>query len=150
VADWKVVAAELKAFDGRREVVKALRRAIREPVPAIRAAVSASALSTLPRRGGLGAWVAASKLSASVKVTGRIVGLLIKGGRSKSTGGRADVRAIDRGRVRHPSWGRRWEGQWHTQLVRPGYFTDAAAESADVVERTTTDAVDRAFDQIRG
>lgn len=148
MADWKVVAAELKAFDGRREVTKALRRSIREPVPAIRAAVKARALAILPSSGGLGAWVAAAKLSASVKVTGRIVGLLIKGGRN-SAGGRSDVRAIDRGRVRAPAWGRRFAGQWHTQTVPSGFFTDPATEQADTVLRVTTDAVDRAFDQIR-
>ena len=48
-----------------------------------------------------------------------------------------------------PSWGRRWDGQWHTQLVPPGFFTDPATEQADTVQRVTTDAVDRAFDQIR-
>lgn len=149
MADWKVVAAELKSFDGRREVVKAMRRAIREPVPAIRAAVKASALARLPQRGGLAEWVAASRLSASVKVTGRVVGLLVKGGRNKMTGGRSDVNAIDRGRVRHPSWGRRWDGQWHTQLVPAAFFTDPATEQADTVQRVTTAAVDRAFDQIR-
>lgn len=149
MADWRVVAADLKAFDGRREVVKALRRSIREPVPTIRAAVKARALAILPQRGGLAAWVAETKVSASVKVSSRVVGLLVKGGRNKITGGRSDINAINRGRVRAPSWGRRWEGQWHTQTVQPGFFTDAAMESADVVQRVTTDAVDRAFDQVR-
>lgn len=148
MADWKTVAAQLKAFDGRREVVKALRRAIRQPVPGIRAAVIASARSTLPKGGGLNEWVAALRLSASVKVTGRIVGLKLRGGRSKITGGRSDVNAIDRGRVRAPNWGRRWEGQWHTQTVTPGFFTDPAQEAAGDVERATTEAVERAFDQI--
>lgn len=148
MADWKVVAAQIKAFDGRREVVKALRRSIREPVPGIRVAVRASALSTLPKGGGLNEWVAAARLSASVKVTARLVGLKLKGGRSKITGGRSDVNAIDRGRVRAPNWGRRWEGQWHTQTVTPGFFTDPAQQAGDDVGRATTEAVERAFDQI--
>jgi hypothetical protein len=149
VADWRVVAADLKGFEARKEVLKALRRSIRQPVPTIRAAIKASALEILPKGGGLNEWVAASRVSASVKATGRVVGLLIKGGRNKMTGGRSDINAINRGRVRAPNWGRRWDGQWHTQTVTPGFFTDPALESADVVERVTTEAVDRAFDQVR-
>jgi hypothetical protein len=33
--------------------------------------------------------------------------------------------------------------------VQPQFFTRPARESADLVERATTGAVDRAFDQIR-
>lgn len=148
MADWKVVAAAIRGFEGRKEVMKALRRSIREPVPGIRRDVRDRALASLPRRGGLNSWVAASRLSASVKATGRVVGLLVKAGRN-SRGGRSDIRAIDRGRVRAPSWGRRYASQWHTQTVRPGFFTDPARAAGDEVGRVTTDAVDRAYDQIR-
>lgn len=148
MTDWKVVAAQIKAFDGRREVVKAIRKTIREPVPMIRKDIKARALATMPRSGGLAAWVATSKVSASIKVQSRRVGLLLKGGRN-SAGGRSDIRAIDRGRVRAPSWGRTGPGDWHNQTVTDGFFTLPAAYRGPEVERVTTIAVDRAFDTIR-
>lgn len=148
MADWKLVAAEIKGFDGRREVVKAIRKAIREPVPMIRKDIKGRALASLPRSGGLAAWVAASKVSASVKIKSRTVGLLLKGGRN-SAGGRSDIKAIDRGRVRAPSWGRKGPGAWHTQTVTEGFFSLPASYRGPEVERVTTLAVDRAFDTIR-
>lgn len=148
MADWKVVAAQIKAFEGRREVVKAIRKTIREPVPLIRRDIKARALSSLPRSGGLAAWVAASKVSASIKIKSRTVGLLLKGGRN-SSGGRSDINAIDRGRVRAPSWGRKGSGDWHNQTVSDGFFSLPASYRGPEVERVTTIAVDRAFDTIR-
>jgi hypothetical protein len=40
----------------------------------------------------------------------------------------SDVKRLDAGRVRHPSWGRRGPNQWHMQRVRAGYFTEPSVE----------------------
>ena len=148
MTDWKIVYAELKALDARREVVKALRKSIREPLPDIRKSIKRRALAILPHSGGLAKWVAASRINGSVKVKAKTVGLTVKGGRN-SAGGRSDVNAIDRGRVRAPSWGRRGPGAWHTQTVDSGFFTDPAKRGSDDVELATDRAVDRALDLIR-
>lgn len=141
-------ARELRGFEDRKTVLKALRTAVRKPFPTVRARIKASALATLPKRGGLNAWVAAIKIGLSVRATAaRSAGVVVKGGRN-STGARSDVRAIDRGRVRAPSWGRRGVGSWHTVTVTPGFFTTPVVEAVEW--HTEIDrAVDDAFATVR-
>jgi hypothetical protein len=139
---------ELRGFDRRGEVIKSMKVGIRKPVPAVRKAIKARAKSTLPRRGGLGAWVAASRVNVEVKLTGRKrVGIRLKGGRN-SKGGRSDIAAIDRGRVRAPSWGHRTAASWHSQTVPAGFFTTPAGEATQWRDAVETE-VDRAFDTLR-
>jgi hypothetical protein len=138
------LAAGLLAADQRRVVVAALRAELRRPLPAVRRAVRATALRQLPHRGGLGAWVAAARIGATVRATARTVTARIHTDRA-SLRGRSDLAAIDRGRVRAPAWGNRTA--WHTQRVAPGYFTrtvtvdaqrqwlDAARDAARIAAR---------------
>lgn len=142
------LVAELRSFDDRGEVVKQLRREIREPIPAVRAAIKARALRTLPRRGGLNRWAASTRITARVQLSGRRASVTLVGAR-RSVRGESDVRALDRGRVRHPSWGRRTRGQWHTQLVPPAFFSGPAAE-VDRWRDAAVRAVDRALATIGG
>lgn len=139
---------DVKAFEGRREVLKAFRKRIRQPVPPIRRAVRARALATLPSSGGLGAWVAASRVNVQIKLSGRSVGVRLRAGRN-SKGGRSDVRRIDAGRVRAPSWGRKTRAAWHTQQVTPGWFTGPAGE-VDQWRGACLDAIDDALEVIAG
>lgn len=146
--DIRAFARELKGFRERKAVLKALRLAIRKPFPAVRAKIKANALATLPSGGGLNAWVAAARVSLGIKVnTSRSAGVTVKGGRN-SAGQRSDIAAINRGRVRAPSWGRRGADQWHTQKVEPGFFSKpvlAADEWREEIDRAVQDA----FDTIR-
>jgi hypothetical protein len=138
---------DLRGFEGRREVTKALRARIRKPVPQIRRAIKARALDTLPRRGGLNAWVASTRVTTVIRLAGRAAGVRLKGGRNSSKT-RSDIRATDRGRVRAPSWGRRGAGAWHNQTVTPGFFTEPAAD-VDAWRTECVAAVDEALEVVR-
>lgn len=138
---------DLKKFEGRKEVTKQLRREIRRPVPAVRKAVQRRALDTLPRRGGLNVWVSKTKVTAQIKLSGRAAGVRLKGSR-KSAKDKSDLRRLDAGRVRHPSWGRRGVGQWHTQTVPDGFFTKPSSEVTQWRDATVR-AVDNALEVIR-
>lgn len=138
---------ELRGFDRRREIVKAISKGVRKPLPAVRKAIKARAIATLPSSGGLGLWVSKTRVTAQVKLSGRRAGIKLKGGRN-SQGQRSDIAAIDRGRVRAPSWGRRTAASWHTQTVRPGFFTETAAEATQWTGAVAGE-VDRALDQLR-
>lgn len=135
------LAAELRYFDSRREIVNAMRKGLRSSAGPARKRIKAAAKEWLPKEGGLAAWVAKLSVTAAVRVTGRKAGVTLKGGRN-SQGARSDIRAIDAGRVRHPEWGRRYSGAWHLQTVRPGFFTETAATDAG-----WADGVDREVDQ---
>ena len=144
VEKMNALARDLKGVANKKEILKALRKELKEPVPKVRAGIRAEALRILPGRGGLGAWVAKARIAASVKVnTGRSAGITLKAGRN-SQGQRSDLDAIDRGRVRAPSWGRRTRASWHTQQVAPGFMSDTVAEkyAADWT-RAASDAVDK-------
>lgn len=138
---------ELRAFDNRREIVKAMSKGIRAGVPPVRKAIRAAALATLPAAGGLSRWVATTRINLQVKASGRRAGIKLIGGRN-SLRGRSDIAAIDRGRVRAPSWGRRTPGSWHTQQVRPGFFTRTAADAHDWRDQVDRE-VDQALDTLR-
>lgn len=143
--DIRAFARELRRFEDRKVVLRNLRVAIRKPFPAVRAKVRASAKAILPKRGGLNAWAAAIRVNLTLKATTtRSAGVIVKGGRN-SAGGRSDVRALDRGRVRAPSWGRRGQGAWHTVLVEPGFFTTPVVEAEEwhaEIEQAVSDALD--------
>jgi hypothetical protein len=138
---------ELRTFDQRREIVKALNKGLRAAALPVRKEIRQVAVDTLPSGGGLNLWVAKIRINLRSRTSGRRAGIKLVGSR-KSTNDRSDVAAIDRGRVRHPSWGRRGNGQWHTTLVEPGFFTQTAADSRQWQDEAET-AIDRALDQLR-
>ena len=138
---------ELRGFDGRREIVKAIGRGVRKGVPPVRKAIRDRAIATLPHRNGLGKWVARLSVTAQVKLQARSGTIKLKGGRN-SQGQRSDIKRIDAGRVRAPTWGRRSGNAWHLQQVTPGFFTDTAAKAKDWQDDVGR-AVDDALDQLR-
>lgn len=138
---------ELRRFEDRKVVLKELRAELRRPLPQLRKDVRAHAVEILPRSGGLGAWVARSTITLSVRDRGRSAGIRLRGTR-RSGKGKADLKRMDAGRVRHPSWGRKGPGNWHNQTVPDGWFSTPAGDPQQWRD-TVTAAVDRAFDQIR-
>ena len=144
--------SDLKGFDGRKEVVKQLRTELRKPVPEVRRAIRQRALIMLPKRGGLNVYVAKASVTAQVKLAGRSAGVRLRGKKKSDHPRRkapvVDLRGIDKGKVRHPSWGRRDAGSWHTQSVPAGFFTGPAGE-VDKWRQAAVQAVDKAAEVIR-
>lgn len=145
--DVETFVAELKAFNGKRAVTTSIRRHLQAATRQVTGTIRANAFSILPKRGGLAAWVAAARIRSSVRTSGRTTGVFLVGSR-KSRRNKSDLAAINRGRVRHPSWGRRGPGQWHNQSVNPGWFTRPAAD-ASFWRAAVEEAVDEAMDEIR-
>jgi hypothetical protein len=143
------LARELRAFDDRRALVKAMRRGLNKAAKTqVTPAIREHAVAILPKSGGLNAWVAAARVTTSIRYGSRTAGIRLRGSR-KSLKNKSDLQRIDAGKVRAPTWGRRGPGFWHTQAVAPGWFTDPASKSTAF--RDTVDAeVDRVLDEIRG
>lgn len=92
----------------------------------------ASALATLPSRGGLADKVAKSKFTTRRRGGAHAsISIIAKGGRSRS--GQLDIAAMDAGRVRHPVFGRVW--LWVLQRVKPKWFTRPMEKGAPKVRR---------------
>lgn len=139
---------DLRKYEDKKILLKEFRTEIRKPIPAIRKAIKGVALAILPKRGGLNLWVAAIRITARMKFAGRSAGVKLIGGR-RSTGAQSDIRAVDRGRVRAPSWGRRSRGDWHTQVVQPEFFT-VPADNDKAWRGAILAAVDKGLKVIRG
>ncbi len=108
----------------RKELPKGMRRA---SVPMIRA-IRAEAKDTLPERGGLAEYVAKATITTIVRTGADNTVLQIRGRRKQTrpTGKQVDMPAINRGRLRHPTYG---GSPWVTQQVQPGFW-DRGVEKA--------------------
>lgn len=112
----------------RRELLATIRRSAKSAIPDVRA----SAERTLPSGGGLAALIAGSKIGVRTRLTGR-VGVQIRGDSPRS------IRAMNRGRLRHPVFGNR--EVWVTQQVKPGWFTDPLQKRAPAIQRDIRQAM---------
>lgn len=117
---------------GNKELRKELLRGIQRATKPVRLAMSANAGRVLPQSGGLAQRAAKSRFSAKTR-TGRNPGVTIV------VRNAIDVRSIDRGRVRHLTYGHR---PWQDQRVTPGAFSDPFDASADKVRRELLAAMD--------
>jgi hypothetical protein len=124
-----------------QKVLHTLQVELNKPAPIVRKAIRARALATLPAHGGLNKWAAAIQIRTQQQVRGTTIMVKLKGGRN-SQGGRSDVNRLDKGKARHPAWGRRGKGQWSTTTVRPGFFSEPASDPQPWI-----DAADRALDK---
>lgn len=138
---------EVEAFERTRAVVRALQIELKKPIPVVRKAIRARAIATLPKAGQLNDWVAAIKVTSTQETLARSVRVRLKGGRN-SKGGRSDIKRLDAGRVRAPSWGRRTAASWHTVNVAPGFFTEPVTDSDEWLKAAER-ALDRATEAIR-
>ncbi len=123
----------------RKEMYQGLGRAGKP----MKAEARKGALEDLPKEGGLAEEIAASRFSVRNSLLGRNPRITITGkGRTNDSGREHDLRAMDRGRIRHPSWGRRGARDWKTQTVRPGWFTERMEKAAPLARDELQKAVD--------
>lgn len=138
---FQTLAKRLKTAgraDLRRELYQGINRAMR---PA-RAAVRASALATLPSRGGLATRVANSKYRVSRRTTGSSVGIKL------IATNRYDIGKMDRGRLTHPLFGNR--RYWYEQAVRPGWWSQPVRALAPDARREIITAMNNIKEKIEG
>lgn len=144
--DIALVGAAVRRLGSDRTIVNEMTKEIRKAGPILRAVIKKNAISFLPKRGGLNEWVASSKVRIAVRRGARSAGVNAVVGRN-SAKRRTDSKAIDRGRVRAPAWGRRTS--WHTQVVTPGFASKAVEdEGATEFRRLVVEAVDRAVEKV--
>lgn len=131
----KLVALAKRLKGAPKELRGELTKAITKTVQPLKAAAKKSAVERLPRRGGLGKRVAKTTLRHKRKSTGRGAGIRIEA----QTNAVKDPLRIDRGRIRHPTYGHR---PWVLQNVRKGWFTEPMREGAPKVQQELLQAMD--------
>jgi hypothetical protein len=135
--DFTALARRLQGAsrDLRSELYRAINRAT---LPA-KEDVRGSAYWRLPKSGGLNRRVAESKIVTKRRMSGKNAGVRIVG-----TSG-YDIGSINRGRVRHLTFGHL---PWRDQAVTPGFWTDPLKAIAPQVRREIDEAVKRIANQI--
>lgn len=138
----------------RSEIYRGLSRAVK-PLREI-AKRTPHLVPGLPKRGGLADTVAKGLrgrggIKSRRALSGRNVGITI----SASSSGH-DVNAMERGRLRHPVFGRqrtvggKVRGLWVNQQVTPGFWSKPMTEAAPQAREDITREIDSAFKRIRG
>ena len=128
---------------GDKELRRELMRGIQRSTKPLRPAVQASARSRLPQRGGLAAEVGAARVRTRTRTAGEHVGVRVE---VSSPRGDIDMRAIDRGRLRHPVFGHR--DRWVTQRIDAGVISDPLEDQAPQVRREVLAAMESVAEKI--
>ena len=129
----KAVQDALRNADA--DIRRAMAAAIKSATASLPAEIEKSARATLPAGGGLNDYVARIPVKVKTITSGKTVTFTAeatgntkhhqpgKSGRRRSGtfGANVDLRAINRGRVMHPVWGR--GPLVGPQMVKPGYWT---------------------------
>lgn len=125
----------------RKEYLADIRRAT---APA-KTAIPESARKTLPRRGGLNETVAgALHITTRTSLSGPTAAVRIV----CDDPPKHDIQAMNRGVVRHPTFGHRGPGQWKDTHFAPGFFTNPCVALAPGARREIAAGTDRMLRQI--
>lgn len=145
------VARDLKAA-GDRDLRRELFRGIQRSAKPLKAEAKSAALDELPKSGGLSVEIANSRWSVNTRLGVRNPSIRIVGrGRINESGREHDLNALDRGRLRHPTWGRRGPNDWKNQSVKVHWFSDRMENAADTeVRANILEAVDKVADKLGG
>lgn len=125
---------------GRGDLVKELERALKVAVRPVTPASRALARARLPQRGGLADKVARAPQRVTARTSPRSASL-----RVTIAGKKSGAAGADRGKVRHPVFGRR---QFVEQSVPPGWFTDAVNAEKPQIRDTVVDVLDEYTERI--
>lgn len=123
----------------RKELYAGINRATKPAKTAIKEA----ARRELPKKGGLNEFIAKSSVTTRTRGGGKNPGVQIV---AKKKG--HDIRAIDRGRLRHPVWGNR--RVWVTQQIKPGFFTDTIGAQINDLRRAVIKVLDDIARKVAG
>ena len=144
VTGWEQLAAvarDLKVA-GDRGLKNELQRGLRKSATPLKEGAVEAALEQLPHSGGLGEYVATtSKFAVRTRLSRnpqiRIVG-----------SNRIDLDSLDRGRVRHLTWGHL---PWRDQIITPRWFSDRMELIADTgVRDEILEAIDQTAQKLGG
>lgn len=137
---FRNLANRSRRFAGGDLIVSAVEAAIVDEVPALETGVRAEAMR-LPSRGGLNRLVAAQRFQTKTTRRRTAVSVTI---RALPTREIRDPRAVNRGRLLHPTYGHKPRV---IQNIRPGYFTLPMARGSRMlrtqIQRALIDATRR-------
>lgn len=147
-AELRQIAAMCKAVASDGEIARGVTKVTMRGEGAISTAFRVHAVAVLPHRGGLGAWVAESKVNFRAIRGSQDGGARIKVGRGTRHGWRADLDGLDGGVAIHPDNSRAHRG-WFSQPVPPESISEPIRnEGGNVLEAACLFALEDAAERI--
>lgn len=138
--EFQLAAARLYAA-GKPELEREYRKGILAAVRPAGALVKASTPSYLPNSGGYSGVIAAA---LNIRTAQEGSGVTIT-----ARAGRRQIDKLEGGSMRAPSYPRRGRAKhWHSQTVRPGFFTEPVSKLRPQITDGIVDAMQRAADKI--
>jgi hypothetical protein len=135
----RALADRLERAGRRGALGEAVWRVIVPAIQPLREEARAHARAILPRRGGLGALVAQTPMPITTRDRGRWKGVRV----DARPGAVKDPGRIDRGRIRHPVFGREpKDGEPILQNVQAGWFTVPMTTGAEKTRAAVRAAID--------
>ena len=130
-SEYKAFAQKLKGAE--KSVARKLRKRLRDAGKPLAEGVTQDGPEGLPSSGGLADWLRQSKGTVSMTQTRVEIKL--------SRGGKHDLGAINRGRLRHPLYGNRrvWVGQSVEAGTYDKAFDKHAEQALPAIERVLDD-----------
>lgn len=140
------LSRRIRAAEQNKTLARELRRDVRQAVRPLPAAIEREIPATMPS--GY-APVLSSSWGVRTQVTATGVSLT---GQAKGRRVGRDVRALNRGSLRAPSWprGRRAGWRWHVQRIRSGFWSRPVDRALDDVRRAAAQAIHRVARRIAG
>lgn len=118
---------------GDTDLKKGLSKAIRDATKPLKADIKASALANLPRRGGLAALIANTRITNRIKTGSQSAGVSIKGVDSH------EIDSMNKGKLRHRAWRSK---KWVDQNVTPGWFSGPIDKKSPEIQKAVIKAVE--------
>lgn len=137
----QLVLLARKLKDAPKELRSELYRGLNRVTKPLKQDARKAAMQRLPSRGGLGKRVARSKIVTKRRVSGGGAGVRIV-----ATSG-YDIGSINRGRVRHPTYGHQ---PWVNQTVPSGFWTEPLTAGAPKVAAEIQEVMDNVTQKIIG
>lgn len=130
---------------GDKTLQKELRAGLQRATKPIRADVTQSLADRLPRRGGLARKMAKARVTTRIRTSNRNTRLRIEV--SSPRGEDIDVRALDRGVIRHPTYGHR---PWVVQHIPAGAVSGPLERGAPMAQREAAAVLARVAKSLEG
>lgn len=136
--EWGRVSKDLRSASKliEREVKEGLERAAKKA----RGGIRASALSTLPKTGGLAAEVAKTQVNVRATVVGNAIRV------SLEANSKFNIAGLDSGSLTHPVYGNR--DVWVRQAVSPRWFTEPIEKSEPEFSAEVRKAINRVINRL--
>jgi hypothetical protein len=142
-ADYLAAAKVLTEY-GDAGLIKEVRADMRKAARPLGERVIKEGAAAMPRRGGLSHILEGAKMSQSNATSGRNPGVAL----TFKTNPPHDLKSMNEGIVRHPTFGHREKGDWKETKVKPGAYSRPFEAGQEATASEIVDGLNRVAQDI--